>query len=195
MNVTDRRAVRTAARTLVAPAALAVLATTAPQAAAHTGLDTTSPGAGATLAGLPPRVTLSFSDAMTQKYSKVAVTGPDGASAVAGDPQVEGKTVSLPLDTGSPAGRYTVGYRVVSADGHPVSGSYTFTVEETGSPSPSPRAAESADAAARQPESGQAGGESSDAGGTMLIGAGVLAVAVAAAGGFEARRRRAGRGH
>ncbi|WP_461072171.1 copper resistance protein CopC [Streptomyces pseudoechinosporeus] len=28
---------------------------------------------------------------------------------------------TLPLDTGSPAGRFTVGYRVVSADGHPVS--------------------------------------------------------------------------
>ncbi|MFE9648340.1 copper resistance protein CopC [Streptomyces sp. NPDC006365] len=195
MNVTDRRAVRTAARTLVAPAALAVLATTVPQAAAHTELDTTSPAVRAALAGLPPRVTLSFSDAMTQKYSKVAVTGPDGASAAAGDPQVEGKTVSLPLDTGSPAGRYTVGYRVVSADGHPVSGSYTFTIKETGSPSPSPRAARSADATPRQPESGQAGGGSWDAGGTMLIGAGVLAVAVAAAGGFVARRRRAGRGH
>ncbi|MGI5194302.1 copper resistance CopC family protein [Streptomyces sp. CA-288835] len=195
MNVTDRRAVRTAARTLVAPAALAVLAITVPQAAAHTELDTASPGAGATLAGLPPRVTLSFSDAMAQKYSKLAVTGPDGAPAAEGGPQVEGRTVSIPLDTSSPAGRYTVGYRVVSADGHPVSGSYTFTVKEADSPSPSPRAAESADVPARQPESEQAGGESSDAGGTMLLAAGVLAVAVAAAGRFVSRRRRAGRGH
>ncbi|MCZ4507415.1 copper resistance protein CopC [Streptomyces sp. ActVer] len=195
MNVIDRRAVRTAARTLVVPAALAVLAVTAPQAAAHTELETSSPGANAALAGLSPRVTLTFSDAMTQKYAKIAVTAPDGESAATGEPQVSGKTVTLALDTGSPAGRYTVGYRVVSADGHPVSGSYTFTVQGTGSSSPSPRSTEAANAPARETAADEAAGESSDAGVTMLIGAGVLAVAVAAAGGYVARRRRAGHGH
>lgn len=194
MNVIDRPAVRTAARTLVVPAALAALAVTAPRAAAHTELDTSSPGANATLAGLPPRVTLTFSDAMTQKYAKVAVTAPDGKSATTGEPQVAGKAVTLALNTDSPVGRYTVGYRVVSADGHPVSGSYAFTVKATDSPSPSPRATELASALARKPESNKAGEESSALGVTMLIGAGVLAVAVAAAGGFVARRRRAGHG-
>ncbi|NGO15509.1 copper resistance protein CopC [Streptomyces sp. HC44] len=195
MKVPDRRAARTAARTLVVPAALAVLAVTAPQAAAHTELDTSSPDANATLAGLPPRVTLTSSDAMTQKYAKIAVTAPDGKPAATGEPQVSGKAVTLALDTGSPAGRYTVGYRVVSADGHPVSGSYTFTVQATGSSSPSPRSTEAANAPARETEADAAAGESSDAGVTMLIGAGVPALAVAAAGGYVARRKRAGHGH
>ncbi|MEU9289457.1 copper resistance CopC family protein [Streptomyces sp. NPDC048275] len=139
MYVTDRRAVRTTARALVVPAALAALAVATPQAAAHTELDISSPGANAKLAGLPPRVTLTFSDAMTQKYAKFAVTAPDGKSAASGEPRVSGKTVTLALEPTSRAGQYTVGYRVVSADGHPVSGSYTFTVAETNSPSPSPR--------------------------------------------------------
>ncbi|MFF0131765.1 copper resistance protein CopC [Streptomyces mirabilis] len=194
MNVIDRRAVSTLARTLVIPAALAALAVTAPQAAAHTELDTSSPGANATLAGLPPRVTLTFSDAMTQKYAKVAVTAPDGKSATTGEPQVAGNAVTLALNTESSSGRYTVGYRVVSADGHPVSGSYTFTVKATDSPSPSPRETRSASAPTEKPEADKAGEESSGLGVTMLIGAGVLTVAVAAAGGLGARRRRAGHG-
>ncbi|MFF4983821.1 copper resistance protein CopC [Streptomyces sp. NPDC001046] len=72
---------------------------------------------------LPPRVTLTFSDKMAEKYAKVAVTGPDGKPAAAGKPQVDGRNVTLPFVADGPAGRYTVGYRVVSADGHPISGS------------------------------------------------------------------------
>ncbi|MFF1291705.1 MULTISPECIES: copper resistance protein CopC [unclassified Streptomyces] len=197
MYVTDRRAVRTAARALVVPAALAALAVAAPQAAAHTELDTSSPGAKAELTGLPPRVTLTFSDAMTQKYAKVAVTAPDGESAASGEPQVSGKTVTLALEPTSRAGRYTVGYRVVSADGHPVSGSYTFTVAEANSPSPSPRAEESTGAAApraaQKPSPDNPDEESSGATVPVLAGAGALAVA--AAGAYAVRRRRAGHGH
>ncbi|MEU0720507.1 copper resistance CopC family protein [Streptomyces lavendulocolor] len=196
MYVTDRRAVRTAARALVVPAALAALAVAAPRAAAHTELDISSPGANAELAGLPPRVTLTFSDPMTQKYAKVAVTTSDGKSAADGEPQVSGKQVTLALDPASPAGRYTVGYRVVSADGHPVSGSYTFTVAAT-NPSPSPRAEQSTGAAApraaQKPTPDNPDEESSGATVPVLAGAGALAVA--AVGTYAVRRRRAGHGH
>ncbi|WP_329332931.1 copper resistance protein CopC [Streptomyces sp. NBC_01352] len=197
MYVTDRRAVRTAARALVVPAALAALAAAAPRAAAHTELDISSPGANAELAGLPPRVTLTFSDAMTQKYAKVAVTTSDGKSAGDGEPQVSGKQVTLAVDPTSRAGRYTVGYRVVSADGHPVSGSYTFTVAEADSRSPSPRAEEQTGAAApraaQKPSPDNRDEESSGAAVPVLAGAGALAVA--AAGTYAVRRRRAGHGH
>ncbi|MFF7166869.1 copper resistance protein CopC [Streptomyces sp. NPDC008086] len=199
MNAIERRAATRTARSLVAlTAAVAALAVSAPQAAAHTELDTSSPGAQATLAGLPPNATLTFSDSMTQKYAKVAVTGPDGKSAAAGDPQVDGKTVTLPLDTGSPAGRYTVGYRVVSADGHPVSGSYTFTVKAVGSTSPTPQAEQSADAppspAARAAQADAPGGESSGTGVSALVGGGALVLTLAAVGVYVVRRRRAGHG-
>lgn len=199
MNAFHRRAARVAARGIAVPAAaLAVLAVAAPQAAAHTELDLGSPGAKATLAGLPPQVTLTFSDEMTQKYAKVAVTGPDGESTASGEPEVQGKTVTLPLEAGSPAGRYTVGYRVVSADGHPVSGSYTFTVKAAGSPSPSPRADRSADApqstAARAAQADAAGEESSGTDTSALVGGGAPALTVAAVGAYVARRRRAGHG-
>ncbi|MFE7889322.1 copper resistance protein CopC [Streptomyces sp. NPDC057412] len=199
MNVIKRRAATRMARSLVALTATgAALAVSAPQAAAHTELDTSSPGAQATLSGLPPNATLTFSDSMTQKYAKVAVTGPDGKSTAAGDPQVDGKTVTLPLETGSPAGRYTVGYRVVSADGHPVSGSYTFTVKAAGGPSPSPRADQSAAAppspAARAAQADGAGAESSGTDISALVGGGALVLTLAAVGVYVVRRRRAGHG-
>ena len=135
---------------------------------------------------------------MTQKYAKVAVTGPDGDSAAAGGVEVQGRTVTLPLDAGSPPGRYTVGYRVVSADGHPVAGSYTFTVRATESPasppspSPSPRAVESDEA----PETAatDADEESSGANTSAVVGGGTLVLVLAAVGAYAARRRRAGRG-
>ncbi|MEW2399303.1 copper resistance CopC family protein [Streptomyces sp. NPDC046862] len=193
MHVTDRRAVRTAARVLVLPTALAALAVPAPPAAAHTGLDTSSPGANATLAGLPPRVTLTFSDSMTERYAKVAVTGPDGTSAAAGEPQVSGKTVTLALAPARSAGRYTVGYRVVSADGHPVSGAYSFTVKAADTSGPSPRVTESdraaAPRAAERSAPDRAGGESGGSGVPVLAAMGVLVLALV--GAFVARRKRA----
>ncbi|MEV8432398.1 copper resistance CopC family protein [Streptomyces chartreusis] len=190
-----------ASRRIAVPvaAALTILAVATPQAAAHTELDAGSPAAKATLAGLPPRLTLTFSDEMTQKYAKLAVSGPDGKSAATGVPEVQGRTVTLPLETRSPAGRYTVGYRVVSADGHPVSGSYTFTVKAANSPSPSPRADQRADARP-SPAAGTArtaaahDGKSSGTTPLALVGGGALAMTAAAVGAYVARRRRAGHG-
>ncbi|MFJ9586160.1 copper resistance CopC family protein [Streptomyces acidicola] len=209
MYVTDRRAVRTAARVLVLPAALAALATATPRATAHTGLDSASPAADAAIAELPPRITLTFSDPMTQKYAKVAVTDPDGKSAATDEPEVSGNEVSLALDSTSPAGRYTVGYRVVSADGHPVSGSYSFTVEAAADgPAPSARETESERAAvpraaedatretAADSTDGESSGKESSAGTVpvvVLVGALAAAVAVAV-GAYVARRRRARHG-
>ncbi|MFJ5281698.1 MULTISPECIES: copper resistance protein CopC [Streptomyces] len=173
---------------------------TAPQAAAHTDLESSSPGADATLAGLPPRVTLTFSDPMTEKYAKVAVTTADGASAAQGEPQVSGQQVTLALNSIAPSGRYTVGYRVVSADGHPVSGSYTFTVKERAAAARSASPPVQVPAPAPAPESPKAAAANeSDRGGsgaTVLLvgGTGALVVAVGAASVFATRRRRSRRG-
>ncbi|MFI1332668.1 copper resistance protein CopC [Streptomyces sp. NPDC020845] len=201
MHAVHRRAARAAARILVLSAALVVPAAAAGQAAAHTGLDTSSPGANATLAGLPPRITLNFTDAMAEEYAKVAVTASDGTPVAAGRPRVDGRTVTLPLKAGAPAGRYTVGYRVVSADGHPVSGSYPFTVKAADSPSPSPSGGREAADPSIAPASGEADRDdaaSPGVRGPVLAGAGALAAAgiaaVIGAGVFAARRRRARHG-
>ncbi|MEV0318329.1 copper resistance CopC family protein [Streptomyces sp. NPDC050658] len=196
MHLPQLRTARTAARALVVPAALAVLALAAPQAAAHTDLDSSSPGTGAALAGPPAKVMLTFSDAMDQKYAKVAVTGPGGASAAEGGPRVTGKTVTLALKSAVPSGRYTVGYRVVSADGHPVSGSYTFTVKDAKdakerSPGPTARGSVSTPPApaADKDDEGTSGTTA-----VVLTGVGAVALTGVVLGVHSARRRRTGHG-
>lgn len=66
------------------PAIPAAPLATAPQAVARTGPEAGGPGADASPAGLSPRVTLTFTDDMTEKYAEVAVPGTAGAAA-AGD--------------------------------------------------------------------------------------------------------------
>ena len=44
-----------------------------------------------------------------------------------GDLELAGNTVYQPLKTVIDAGDYTITYKVVSADGHPISGSVKFT--------------------------------------------------------------------
>jgi hypothetical protein len=61
------------------------------------------------------------------RFVKVAVRGPGGASATAGGPTVTGTVVHQPLGPLT-SRKYTVEYRVVSQDGHPVSGALSFTL-------------------------------------------------------------------
>lgn len=147
MRLKHPRAARTAVRSLLAPATVvALLALTAPQAAAHTDLNTSDPANGAVLATAPGAVTLTFSDAVARKDAQLTVTGPDGKPLGDGAPAVTGREVTLKLRPMDTAGRYTVGYRVVSADGHPVTGTSTFTIREpaptkppgASTPTPSP---------------------------------------------------------
>ncbi|WNI26121.1 copper resistance protein CopC [Streptomyces sp. ITFR-16] len=190
---------RSAARALVVPAALGILAVGAPVAAAHTDLDSSTPVAKASLAGVPESVTLTFSDPMDQKYAKVAVTGPDKQSVGRGTPRVDGKRVMIALDPQAPAGEYSVGYRVVSADGHPVSGSYTFTVQtQKVSPSPTASTSETPTLPSTPPTPAAGAPAASDSGGSpglstaAVTAAGVL-LAAGAASYIVLRRKRVSR--
>ncbi|MGW4051209.1 copper resistance CopC family protein [Streptomyces sp. NPDC004779] len=98
-------------------------------AAAHTDLVSSTPAPDASLDAPPVSVALTFSDEMTERYAQVALTAPDGTPAGQSSPTVAGTSATLPVRPGLGPGRYTVGYRVVSADGHPVAGSFTFTVK------------------------------------------------------------------
>ncbi|MGW5000688.1 copper resistance CopC family protein [Streptomyces hydrogenans] len=129
MRISPSRTARTAVRSLLLPVAVGgLLAVSAPPAAAHTELNGSDPANGAVLDAVPRTVTLTFSDPMSATYAQLAVTGPDGAALGDGAPAVAGREVTLSLKAARTAGRYTVGYRVVSADGHPVSGTSAFTL-------------------------------------------------------------------
>ena len=97
------------------------------------------------------QVVLTFNETVNPDFVAVRVAGPDG-DEVDGTPAVEGPTVSQPLTAPLAAGEHTVTYRVVSSDGHPISGTLTFTT--TAAPTtPTPSATEASPTVASPPAS------------------------------------------
>lgn len=98
-------------------------------AAAHTALSGSDPAADSSLKSPPTTITLTFTEDIDPTFVNVVLSGSDGQSWISGDPRVDGPRVITAVQQDlPPSGTYTVGYRVVSADGHPVSGSYTFSM-------------------------------------------------------------------
>ena len=126
-------------------AVAAALAVPAP-AYAHSRLEGSAPAAGATLATAPTEITLTFNETVRGRFSTVVVTGPDARGYADGPVRVVDAVVHQPLHPVR-SGGYTVAWRVVSADGHPVQGSFGFTVtlpvgrEPAGPPPAAPAAA------------------------------------------------------
>lgn len=119
--------------------ALLVIATlTAPPVSAHAARIATDPADNAVLTTGPERVSATFNEQLQTTFAAMTVVGPDGNLWSAGDPTVRGAVVGIGLRPLGPAGTYTVNYRVTSADGHVVSGSWSFrlTVPGTGTPGP-----------------------------------------------------------
>ncbi|MEU7937937.1 copper resistance CopC family protein [Microbispora bryophytorum] len=97
-------------------------------ARAHDVLVASDPKDGAVLGAMPASVTLTFDQAVRRDFARLAVTGPNGAHYEQGEITVDGGKVSIGVRTGTPAGAYAIGYRIVSNDGHPVTGAVRFTV-------------------------------------------------------------------
>ncbi|WP_267716582.1 copper resistance protein CopC [Streptomyces sp. CoH17] len=109
---------------------LFLLGTAAP-ASAHAALDGTDPGDGAVLERAPAHVTLTFSESVGLRDDSFRVLDPGGHRVRTGeagraDGRADTARVALPGRLGE--GTYTVAWRVVSADSHPVSGAFTFSV-------------------------------------------------------------------
>ncbi len=120
-------------------AALLLIATfNAPAAFAHAVRISADPADNAVLANGPGRVSATFNERLQTTFAAMTVIGPDGNVWSTGEPAVQGAVVSVGLRPLGPAGTYTVNYRVTSADGHVVSGSWSFrlTVPGTGTPGP-----------------------------------------------------------
>lgn len=159
-------------------------------ASAHDELISTSPADGSSHATAPTAVGLKFSDTVLALGSEVVVKTAAGADWVAGQPVISGSTVTARLRPSGPAGKYTVAWRVVSADGHPISGTFAYTVTRgasaapTSQPSSSPPSAAATTPVSASADPSPAGGTRSDSGGDgMSTGAswGVGAAAIVAA--------------
>jgi copper transport protein len=130
-----RRISRTAATLGLFLVALTVLLVPAGPASAHAVLVSSSPPAEVVLTSAPAEVVLTFSESVREVPDKIRVLGPDGSRVDRGGPSFDGTTVAVPVDQTGPQGTYLVSYRVISADGHPVAGGFTYSV---GAPSAPP---------------------------------------------------------
>src|SRR5689334_5698508 len=108
---------------LTALAGLAVAG--APAASAHDELVSSSPSDGARVTA-PTALTLTYSESLIRTGYRVVVRGPGGR--VDGDVRLSGAKVVHRFTGPLPAGSYDVSWRVVSADGHPIAGTLSFTV-------------------------------------------------------------------
>ncbi|TMR96779.1 copper resistance CopC family protein [Nonomuraea basaltis] len=99
-----------------------------PPAQAHNVLISSDPADGAVLGASPGRVTLVFDQAVRQGYAQVGVTGADGSAWADGSAVVAAERVSVKVKPLPAGGSYMVGYRILSADGHPVTGKISFSL-------------------------------------------------------------------
>jgi methionine-rich copper-binding protein CopC len=107
-------------------------------ASAHAARVSADPADNAVLTTGPDRVSATFNERLQTTFAAMTVVGPDAKVWSGGEPAVQGAVVSVGMRPLGPAGIYTVNYRVTSADGHVVSGSWSFrlTVAGTGTPGP-----------------------------------------------------------
>jgi methionine-rich copper-binding protein CopC len=111
---------------------------TAGGASAHAARVSVDPAENAALSAGPARVRATFNEDLQTTFAAMTVVGPDGNLWTSGQPQVQGPVVSVGVRPLGPTGSYTVNYRVTSADGHVVSGSWSFRLTATGTGTPGP---------------------------------------------------------
>ncbi|MGH3352011.1 MAG: copper resistance CopC family protein [Nocardioides sp.] len=147
-----RLAISLSLAVLLATLVAVLLVASTDRADAHTDLTSSDPADGAALESAPDRLALTFTDDMSAEFSNLSLVI-NGTEPVRLDPTTDAGTVSAPVPdsglstsaTGRTPATWSLAYRVVSADGHPVNGTITFTAPlPIPTQPPSERASESA---------------------------------------------------
>lgn len=112
--------------------AIALVIAAAAPATAHAVVVASDPAGGQVLTDPPSRVTVQFSERVSTDLGGLRILNAAGDQVDNGDSSLTGAgetlTVSLPPDL--PDGTYVASYRVISADGHPITGAFVFGVGE-----------------------------------------------------------------
>jgi copper transport protein len=118
-----------ARRAVLALVGIAVLVLGPAQVAgAHAELSSSDPSDGSVLATSPQAVNLQFTEGVSVQADGVRILDGKGERVDAGTATSDGSSVTVPLDGSLSDGSYAVAWRVVSADGHPVRGAFSFSV-------------------------------------------------------------------
>lgn len=173
---------------------LLVIGTAAP-ALAHDHLVSSDPEDGAQLEASPEAITLTFSADVMDVSPVVRIVDAQEQTVLEETPTIEGTAATLTLEEPLPAGDYTVQWRVVSSDGHPIEGTFAISVEggtvaedpsasatpgeeasAAGTTAEAPPSSESAAPADSAPDAGEGTEEGNDALVPVFIGLGVIVV-------------------
>ena len=96
-------------------------------ASAHDAAESSSPAQGATVATPPETVSVTFNNNPLGIGSQFSVKDAAGAEWADGAVEIVDNVAFQKLKAGAPAGAYTVSWRVVSSDSHPIEGTFGFT--------------------------------------------------------------------
>ena len=127
MNDARPRLRRIWASALVAAVAAALVLAWAPPASAHATLIDTDPDEGAVLESAPDLIRFTFNEPVRGVPDGVHVFDAEGAS-IGSSSRTSDTDLLVTLDEEPGEGSLIVAWRVVSADGHPISGTLTFAV-------------------------------------------------------------------
>ncbi|MEO9576740.1 MAG: copper resistance CopC family protein [Tateyamaria sp.] len=113
-------------KTIILAGCVGVLLAT--NAWAHSSVEKSTPANGATVASVEA-VELRFDDPM--RVTAISMTGPDGQVEFERETGMDAVTEfrALPPNV-LPSGNYSVDWRGLSEDGHPMQGTFTFTVSD-----------------------------------------------------------------
>ena len=192
---------------LAAAGALLATALTAGPASAHDRLTGSSPAPGERLSAAPAQVELTFSSEVLAVNPQVVVQDAAGTALAGVAPVVDGARVTAALPAGLAGGTYTVLWRVVSGDGHPVEGTFAFDVDAPAASAPAPAppasaspepsessssspAAPATPSATSSPAAAAPGAAEDDGGSGPVLAIGGVVAALAGAGGVLLALRR-----
>ncbi len=186
-NVTSKKHVRGALGGVLA--LLLLFFGTSTAAFAHDALTGTSPSDGATVAAVPDKIEISMSNVPAVIGSEVQVLDGSGTNWSTGGVDVLDRAASQAVKPGAPAGKYTVKWRLVSSDSHPIEGEFTFTATAAGAGSPAGAGAGPAVSVQAQPDAVPEKVQDNSAVPWSVIGLVVVLVGVVVAMVVIARRR------
>jgi methionine-rich copper-binding protein CopC len=96
-------------------------------AAAHDAAESSSPAQGASVPTPPDDVSVTLNNNPLGIGASISVKDASGGEWAEGPVEIVDNVASQKLRAGAPAGEYTVSWRVVSSDSHPIEGSFSFT--------------------------------------------------------------------
>ncbi|PYI64903.1 copper resistance protein CopC, partial [Arthrobacter livingstonensis] len=101
-------------------------------AQAHDVLEATTPSDGSTVGTVPEQITMTFNNTPTAIGSEILIKDSAGTNWANGPVDIVDHVVTQGIKPGAAAGKYTVQWRIVSSDSHPIEGTFSFTANGTG---------------------------------------------------------------